>query len=288
MDFFSIRRFGTSRFAHHRTENPAQERFERHCHPYYELLYIVEGSGKFVVEGAEYPLHSGMIMLLRPYEYHFVCPDSQYPYERVYLNFSRDDALVDPDGIPALQVRFGRGLCFLPEGLTAGVGEILQQRELYSQLNDEDAKTLFCACLTHLLLVLSLSSPMDERVENVLTAGVMQYLTEHLECDMSLEELAKQFYVSKYHLCRVFRNHAGVTVLEYLTAKRVARAQMLMAGGASAAEAARQSGFAEYSTFYRAYRRCTGKVPTGRKKQRRPDGSASVENPGERGAAEVF
>ena len=266
MDFSSMRRFGVSRIVHNRTECPSQERFERHCHPFYEILYIVEGTGKFVVEGVEYPLRSGMLMLLRPHEYHFVCPDPQYPYERVYLNFTPSDALVDPDGIPALQDRPGVGLCFLPEGLTAGVGDALMSRHLFSRLSDENARALFCACLTRLLLVLSASSPLDERMENALTAAVMQYLTEHLESDVSLEELAKRFFVSKYHLCRVFRNCAGVTVLEYLTAKRVARAQTLMAGGTSAAEAARQSGFSEYSTFYRAYCRCTGKAPTRRRK----------------------
>lgn len=267
MDFSNVRKFGASQFVHNRTENPSREKFERHCHPYYEALYIVEGSGKFVVEGVEYPLRSGMLMLLRPHEYHFVCPEPEHPYERVYLNFSASDSLVDPDKIAVLQVRSGLGLCFLQENMAAGVADLLLARSFYRKLEDADALSLFRAGLTQLLLTLSFSSPVDERPENPLAAGVMQYLTENLAREVCLEELAKHFFVSKYHLCRVFRNCAGVTVLEYLTAKRIAHAQALIAGGVSASEAARQSGFAEYSTFYRAFCRCTGKAPTKRRKR---------------------
>lgn len=271
MDFGKTKKLGTVSFAHRRTEKPNADRFERHCHPGYEVLYIVDGRGKFVVEGVEYPLRAGMIMLLRPHEYHFVQPDPAFPYERICINFRADDPLVDPDGILSLQTHYGAGLCFLPDAMAVGVGEQLLGMDLCRVLEEKEAKALFCAGLTQLLLTLSVSASVDEQVENKLTAGVMAYLTEHLSEQLHLEELARIFFVSKYHLCRVFRSHAGVTVLEYLTAKRVARSQTLISQGCSAAEAARQTGFSEYSTFYRAYRRITGKAPTRKRKREKTE-----------------
>ncbi len=266
MDFSCERKLGTVCYCHIRTEapDPGAERFERHCHPYYEALYIVQGRGKFVVECMEYPLREGMLMLLRPHEYHFAQPDPSFPYERICMNFSSTDSIVDPDGMASLQAGYGAGQCYLPENMAAGVGQQLLGLNICRDMEEQDAAALLRAGLTQLLLTLSVSSPLNERTENALTAGVMAYLTEHLAEELRLEELSKHFYVSKYHLCRVFRSHAGVTVLEYLTAKRIARAQTLLARGVSAAEAARLTGFSEYSTFYRAYRRITGKAPTRR------------------------
>ena len=266
MDFGKSKKLGTVSFAHRRTEKPNADKFERHCHPVYEVLYIVDGRGKFVVEGVEYPLREGMIMLLRPHEYHFVQPDPAFPYERICINFRADDPLVNPGGILSLQMNYGAGLCYLPDAMAAGVGELLLGLDLCRILEEKETEALFCAGLTQLLLTLSVSAPVNEQVENKLTAGVMAYLTEHLSDQLHLEELARTFFVSKYHLCRVFRSHAGVTVLEYLTAKRIARSQTLMSQGLSAAEAARSAGFSEYSSFSRAYCRCTGKAPTRRRK----------------------
>jgi len=268
MDFSCRRKLGTIRYCHIRTEvpDPGAERFERHCHPHYEALYIVQGRGKFVVEGMEYPLREGMLMLLRPHEYHFMQPDPSFPYERIYINFSSADPIVDPDEMASLQAGYGAGQCYLPEAMAAGVGQQLLGLDICSEMKEQDAAALFRAGLTQLLLTLSVSSPLNEQTENALTAGVMAYLTEHLAEELRLEELAKKLYVSKYHLCRVFRSHAGVTVLEYLTAKRVAKAQALLQQGVSAADAAQRTGFSEYSTFYRAYRRITGKAPTRQRK----------------------
>jgi len=277
MNFSCARKVGEIRYCHIRTEapDPEAERFERHCHPCYEALYIVQGRGKFVVEGMEYSLREGMLMLLRPHEYHFVQPDPSFPYERVFVNFTSSDALIDPDKVPSLQAGYGAGQCYLPEAMAAGVGQLLLGLDICREMAERDAAALLRACLTQLLLTLSVSAPLNEQTENALTAAVMAHLTEHLTEELRLEELAKTFYVSKYHLCRVFRSHAGVTVLEYLTAKRVAKAQMLLQQGMPAADAAHCTGFSEYSTFYRAYRRIMGKSPT---RQRKTGENAAVKH----------
>jgi AraC-like DNA-binding protein len=79
---------------------------------------------------------------------------------------------------------------------------------------------------------------------------------------ITLEQTAKRFFISKYYLCHLFRKHTGVTVLSYLNSKRIALAQHLIASGEPPTEVAYRVGFQDYSTFYRAYKKATGRAPT--------------------------
>lgn len=267
MDFKQGKKTGGISFHHQRTEKPDAGEFDRHCHPRYELLYLLRGRGKFVVESVEYPLREGMAVLLRPYEYHYVQPDADCIYERIVVNFTPESIDEAVRALPLMQKNDGSaGVCFFPDGMHYGAAEPLRSLDAAMQLDEKTAALLLSAVLHQVLPLLHLSVPAASAEADPLMERVMSYLTEHLAEELSLEELANRFFLSKYHLCRTFRKHAGVTVLDYLTAKRVAMAQTLLAQGVSAAEAARQTGFAEYSTFYRAYRKHTGKSPARQRK----------------------
>ena len=44
----------------------------RHCHDFYEILYVIDGKGKLVIEGREYPLFPHTLVVIPPLEYHYV------------------------------------------------------------------------------------------------------------------------------------------------------------------------------------------------------------------------
>ena len=90
---------------------------------------------------------------------------------------------------------------------------------------------------------------------------IMRYIGEHLEEELSVEQLAGQIYVSKYHFMRRFKAETGVTVHQYVTQKRLFRAAALLRAGVPAVRAAEESGFEDYSTFVRAFRKAFGKTP---------------------------
>ena len=78
---------------------------------------------------------------------------------------------------------------------------------------------------------------------------------------MTLDQLSDRFYISKHHLNKVFRRATGTTVFDYLLHKRIVLAQELLIDGLSAQEAAARTGFGDYSSFYRSYRRILGHSP---------------------------
>ena len=103
------------------------------------------------------------------------------------------------------------------------------------------------------------SVPKDEKISEML-----RFIDNNLAEDLSIDELASRFYISKYHMMRRFREETGSSIHTYLSDKRLLLARDLINEGVSATDACFRSGFRSYSAFSRAYGKLFGVTPTGR------------------------
>ena len=71
---------------------------------------------------------------------------------------------------------------------------------------------------------------------------------------LSIREVAENCYVSNSTLSRLFTQNLGISFYQYVTQKRLSAAEEMMKTGISLKEAAFQSGFSDYPSFYRAFR----------------------------------
>lgn len=259
-------------YHHHREVMPTPSAFSRHCHDGYELICIIEGHGRFIVEGAAYDVRPGTVLFFRPNEYHYVDIRPGEPYERQVFHFTRES--VDSGvGIflDKLDARpFGDGNCYAEGDLPREFPALLRGFDAVEKLPEEE-QAVFCRTrLSDLVVMLATSdarsgNPISER----LGGRVVRYLNEHIDTNETLDDLAKRFLVSKFYLCRSFKEHNGISIHGYLTRKRVMIAKSKIEDGISAANAAQEVGFGDYSAFFRAYRRIVGRSP--RKNVRKPD-----------------
>ena len=68
-------------YSHHSIDNePYSDDFAMHAHEWMEILYIISGSGTYLVEGNQYPINPGDIFILRPAEMHKLQIDANIPY----------------------------------------------------------------------------------------------------------------------------------------------------------------------------------------------------------------
>ena len=102
-------------------------------------------------------------------------------------------------------------------------------------------------------------TPEDQRV-----VEWMQYLDRHLQEDLDMDALAERFFISKFHMMRLFHQQTGFTIHTYLMQRRLLAARQLMEKGMRATEACYRCGFRSYSSFTRAYNKHFGTTPTGR------------------------
>jgi len=258
---------GDFEISHSLTPETDGECFERHCHARYELLYLLDGKGSYTVEGAEYPLLPHSLFLLRPYEYHCVRTEIGRKYDRIVIHFETSaipEAILDhpllgsSDGNYFALSSVANPIRAAFEALLGGIGALSKKETDSSRA----AEALLRASIAQILLLLTQETPtLATNGELGTVRRVIDYLNHHLEDELSLDLLAKEFYISKYHLCRLFRDQTGVTLFAYYNTKRMMLAQKWIAEGKSASSVAARLGFRDYSTFYRAYKKHTGEAP---------------------------
>jgi AraC family transcriptional regulator len=91
---------------------------------------------------------------------------------------------------------------------------------------------------------------------------VIAYKERHLAEPLTLDQLAKEAGVSRYHFCRVFKKAIGMTPMNYLTIMRVERAKALLRKNSPVATVAHKAGFNDLSNFNRIFKKVAGLTPT--------------------------
>ena len=90
---------------------------------------------------------------------------------------------------------------------------------------------------------------------------IIDHVNAHLTENLTLNDIASHFFISKNNLNANFKKFLGSTVMDYVRYKRIILAKQAMAAGESAMSATLQSGFTDYSSFYRAYVKYEGTSP---------------------------
>ena len=85
------------------------------------------------------------------------------------------------------------------------------------------------------------------------------FLDEYFTEKISLDELANQFYISKYHMSREFKKAFGITVGSYVNSQRITKAKELLRFSDQQIEAiARACGIDDNSYFNKVFQKAEG------------------------------
>lgn len=91
---------------------------------------------------------------------------------------------------------------------------------------------------------------------------VIMYINDKLEHDLTVESIASKFHISTSHLSRIFREHVGITLVEYLNVRRVEESQYyLRHTNKSITSISDQFHFCNQSYFTRIFKKYTGVTP---------------------------
>ena len=91
---------------------------------------------------------------------------------------------------------------------------------------------------------------------------VIMYINDELENDLTVESIAANFHISTSHLSRIFREHVGITLVEYLNVRRVEESQYyLRHTNKSITSISEQFHFCNQSYFTRIFKKYTGVTP---------------------------
>ena len=94
------------------------------------------------------------------------------------------------------------------------------------------------------------------------TRIVMHYVTSHYATPFTLDELAAEVGLTKSYICRLFRQHTGTTIMNYVNLFRCYQAIYMMESGVTITKAALSVGFSDYNYFSRLFKKVIGYRPS--------------------------
>ena len=90
---------------------------------------------------------------------------------------------------------------------------------------------------------------------------IKAYIDANFQTIPSVDELASQFYYSREHISRLFREYYKITPSTYLRSKKIEHAKQSLDLNCSVRYAFDVSGFQSYSAFVKAFQEFTGTTP---------------------------
>ena len=243
--------------------------FSYHYHDFHKIIVFISGKVTYHIEGKAYHLKPRDILLVSQGAIHKPEIDPSVPYER-YIFWIRDDLscqelntcfqkandrsfnLVRADS--ALQERLKD---LLPE-----IEQTLQNTHFGDPILKDALFTQFMIYINRIFLRTSSSPDKKTYSSDTQVEQLLKYINRNLSENLSIDQLSNRFFFSKYHMMRKFKNETGYTIHNYITSKRLLMARSLISQGMPVMKAAQASGFHDYTTFVRAYKKQFGKAPS--------------------------
>ena len=243
-----------------------------HAHDYYEFYLFLEGRAQMDIRGTATPLQPGDLVLIPPgVMHHALTARDGTPYRRFVFWVSRAYAgkLLDesPDYVFLMQqAAIGRSIWHLDtaERNTAQARILALLEEIHLDRYGKSAAVSLG--VNGLILWLNRTiyereHPRQEVKGAELVDNLIAWLDQHASEEITLDQLADTFYVSKYYLAHSFKETLGLSIHQYIMKKRLAAARDAILSGTPIARACLDCGFRDYAGFVRAFRREYGLAP---------------------------
>ena len=255
----------------HRDVSYSNSNVNLHSHNYIEILYCrTSADVEYLIGSERYRLQKGDIVFVPPGVSHRpILPEKlTVPYERdvlwvstefmeTVLRMFPDETARDPDHRAPIRTA-GTRWEFLGDLFRAGVLEEEEKRPGWEPAVIGNTLTIF-ANMKRAYMERSAGTMKAEKPE--LLDRIMAYVEDHYTTHITVDDLARNFYVSNSTISHLFKQKMGVSLYRYITQRRLIAAKTLIQQGKLMEDVGSAVGFSDYSTFYRAFKQEFGISP---------------------------
>jgi AraC-like DNA-binding protein len=246
-----------------------------HFHDSYELLFSLSDTTKFFVEDTMYDVKKNDLFIMNNMELHKTVAPANVIYDRYIIMFS-------PSYIDSYSTSTTNLLkCFIDKALPPNTNRLhlsedqshallalLKKIEYYHTNNVYGCEIYKKITFTELLLLVnSFYYTRDNFLErgNITEFGkvqlILEYINQHLNECLSLDNLSGVFYLNKYYMSHIFKNSTGFSVNEYIVNRRILKSRELLKQNHSVSKVSEMVGFNNYCHFIRTFKKLVGMSP---------------------------
>lgn len=243
-----------------------------HWHYYMEIMMMLEGTAYIEADGQDYVLEPGDLILFHPQVSHAIYSTGQFPLRYhvikcnpVYLNVSNSSLpavsslLTMAAENPDLSVFFSiKEIAHLSlETIFTEMIKIVTEKKFGYDIM---AHSYCCMLITELLRLWEAQGfhllPRSEHMStNDKFTNIAEYIFQHYQENISIEDLAGQFHMSYSHFSSRFKEYYGQTCSQFIRKVRLQRAEDLLCfTDFDLSYISQETGFCDCSHFIHAFR----------------------------------
>ena len=223
-----------------------------------EILYFTRGKGTAIIDSESIPVSPHDIIFINSNNIHTVYSNTSVAYCCLIV----DSDFCTENGINVTETDY-------KTLIRSEEAEVLFKKVINELDNDYQFKEAGCkSAVLELMVYLSRNFILNEKAsaekksnENIRLA--IGYIRSHINDQLTIEEIANETGLSKYHFAREFKKITGFTVISYINTLRCRKAQKLLAKNEFPIhEIALKCGFENNSYFSKTFKKHTGFLPS--------------------------
>lgn len=219
----------------------------------YLIVAVTDGKGELTFNNQTFTVSKGECFFIDCRKPHHYESSSKAPWEIMWVHFNGSTSEQYYDYFINQSKNVFQPLS--SEKLTSIISEIINVNEMQNTNSEIITSRLIVELLTFVLMTSSKKISCDTNLKQKLNS-VYEYINENFSRDISLDELASKFFISKFYLTREFKKLYGKTIFEHIITVRINHGkELLRFSDKSIDEISLLCGFNDQSYFARQFKK---------------------------------
>ena len=211
-----------------------------HIRDYYLLHFCLNGKGVLVDKYGSHTIRQGELFIIRPRETTTYLADGSDPWEYSWIAFG---------GELADTFNTDRSVYSFPMEIGLSLRDLSRDRVTHP--------AIFISLIYKLIYHL-----FNEKKGNTsIPQKIRQYIDFNYMDNLSMLAISNYFGYERSYLYRIFKNHLGIGIKEYIIKTRMEHAQILLKQGYSVGKTSLAVGYKDQTNFSKAYKKYFGEPP---------------------------
>ncbi|MEG2405072.1 MAG: AraC family transcriptional regulator [Oscillospiraceae bacterium] len=247
----------------------SQDTIQLHSHIFYEIMLCQGGNVQYILNDKRYRLKRGDVVIIPPCVSHrpLFMEELTEPYKRIvlWINASFLDRVTT--AWPMEDFSFAQGGFILrteeygADGFSPLFEALLTESENMHSGWQAAISGGVMQLLVHLIRAHSNEAVSPSAESGSLLDDVMYYIDHNLTQKITLENVARHFFVSRSSISHLFSQKLGISFYHYIIQHRLIAAKSKILDGVPMGDICTECGFADYSSFYRLFKKEYGISP---------------------------